>query len=65
MKTLKITIDRTGTHVQMEADGFTGSSCRDATGPYLQKLGVRPEDVHEELRPEFQQETAVEQNLGE
>lgn len=65
MKTLKVTIDRTGTRVQVEADGFTGSGCRDATEPYLRKLGLKPEDVHEELKPEFQQETSVEQNLGE
>lgn len=65
MKTLKVKIDPTGTRVQMEADGFTGSGCRDATEPYLRKLGLSPEDVHEELKPEFQQEQSIEQSLGE
>lgn len=65
MKTITVKIDRTGTRVQMEAAGFAGSGCRNATEPYLEKLGLGPEDVHEELKPEFQQEQSVEQSLGE
>jgi hypothetical protein len=53
MKTLKVKIDKTGTKVTVDADGFVGSSCEAATKPYLDALGISMDDVKQETKPEF------------
>jgi hypothetical protein len=55
MKTIKITIPRKGisegkTHVTIEAEGYTGTSCQSATEKFKAALGALQE---EEIKPEM------------
>ncbi len=52
MKTITATIDKQG-RVQIEANGFEGSSCEDATRAIEQALGA---ESSRERKPEFYNE---------
>jgi hypothetical protein len=56
-QTIEVTISPTG-ETQIEAKGFEGSRCRDATRALEAALGVRSS---EELRPEFYAETTTDE----
>jgi hypothetical protein len=50
MAEIRITIDKIG-KVKMDAEGFTGEACRDATGSFEQALaGV---EVQRDLKSEY------------
>jgi hypothetical protein len=60
MKTIEITIDESG-KTTVEAQGFTGSSCTDATKAIEQALGAT---THDTKKPEYYQKTQAIQQIG-
>jgi hypothetical protein len=60
VKTIEITIDESG-KTTVEAQGFTGSSCTDATKAIEQALGAT---THDTKKPEYYQQAKVTQKIG-
>jgi hypothetical protein len=60
VKTIEITIDESG-KTTVEAQGFTGSSCTDATKAIEQALGAVS---HDTKKPEYYQQTRTAQTIG-
>jgi hypothetical protein len=60
MKTIEITIDESG-KTTVEAQGFTGSSCTDATKAIEQALGAT---THDTKKPEYYQQARSVQQIG-
>ena len=62
MKTIEIEISKTG-EMKVEAHGFTGTSCQQATAELLQKMGA--EATSDEAKPEmFSTTTGEQQKAG-
>lgn len=59
MKTIAITVSPTG-ETRIEARGFRGPDCREATKSLEQALGLR---TAEQLTAEFHQDQPVDQSL--
>ena len=53
MKTITVRINKDGSEVKVEADGFTGKSCTNATKDLLAKLG---QEVDSHKKDEYYQE---------
>lgn len=53
--TIEIRVDPTG-KVQVQAQGFTGSTCRHATAGLIQALGL---PLQEQLQPEYYQPSST------
>lgn len=62
METLKVRIGDGG-KVKIEADGFTGSSCVDATKAVESALAGRSPTVQRELKAEYHETTPETENV--
>jgi hypothetical protein len=63
MRTIKIEVFRG--KMALSVDGVTGEACQQLTKPYLDRLGYKPGNSIETLKPEFHQTNDSVQELSQ